>query len=129
MDNYGYLTADPAWYCLLKELAKKNRKFPTEAEAVLWKHIKGNALGVPFRQQHIIGDYIVDFFCLPKKLVIEVDGGYHAELTQQELDKNRTSWLRYRGYHLIRFTNEEVLHDIEKVLEIIKSTIDSHANK
>ena len=64
----------------------------TEAESALWKYLKGNALGHKFLRQHIIGDYIVDFFCRYRQLVIEVDGGYHSERTQYEDDADRQKW-------------------------------------
>ena len=75
--SYDYCTANPMNYNLLKDFANNNRKNPTEAESVLWDCLKKNDLGKPFRRQYIIGDYIADFFCLPSKLVVEIDGGYH----------------------------------------------------
>ena len=63
-------------YELLKDFAKQNRKNATPAEDVLWGNIRNKALGVEFRRQHIIADFIVDFVCLDKMLIIEVDGGY-----------------------------------------------------
>jgi len=79
--------------------------------------------GQKFLRQHIIGDYIVDFVCQENGLIIEVDGGYHAEREQQEDDAIRTSILEEQGFHVIRFTNEEVLFDIENVLETISNNI------
>lgn len=106
-------TASPIEYELLKGFAKENRKYMTEAESALWNYLKGNSLGHKFLRQHIIGEYIVDFLCRDKSLVIEVDGGYHSERTQQEDDAVRQEWLEQRGYKVIRFTNEEVLFDME----------------
>jgi len=63
MKGFSYRTASPDRYDLLKELAKKNRQYPTDAERILWYHIRNNQLGVKFNRQHIIGDYIVDFLC------------------------------------------------------------------
>ena len=91
----------------------------TEAESVLWSSIKGNALGHKFLRQHIIGDYIVDFFCRDCQLVIEVDGGYHSERTQQEDDAVRQQCLEEMGYKVIRFTNEEVLFNLDKTINTI----------
>ena len=69
---------------------------------------------------HIIGNYIADFVCLPARLVIEIDGGYH-QLPQQEVnDEVRTTWLNEQGFNVIRFTNEEVIANIESVLQTIK---------
>ena len=115
-----YRTADPLNYQLLKEFAKNNRKYPTEAESILWDCLKGNSLGKPFRRQHIIGNYIVDFLCLPARLVIELDGMYH-QLPQQMSDDNmRSEWLSEHGYKVIRFRNEEVIDDTDSVLQRIK---------
>ena len=112
-------TASPDRYLLLKAFAKENRKYMTEAESVLWSSIKGNALGHKFLRQHIIGDYIVDFFCRDCQLVIEVDGGYHSERTQQEDDAVRQQCLEEMGYKVIRFTNEEVLFNLDKTINTI----------
>ena len=112
-------TASPDRYLLLKAFAKENRKFMTEAESALWTYLKGNGLGHKFLRQHIIGDYIVDFLCRDKRLVIEVDGGYHAERTQQEDDAIRQQWLEEMGYTVIRFSNEAILVDIKTTIDTI----------
>ena len=91
----------------------------TEAESALWKYLKSNGLGHKFLRQHIIGDYIVDFLCRDKMLVIEVDGGYHSERTQQEDDAVRQQWLESIGYKVIRFSNEEVLFNLDKTINTI----------
>ena len=113
--------ADPMIYGLLKEYAENNRKKPTEAEAVLWEVLKGKGIGEKFRQQHIIGDFIVDFFCMDKGLVIEIDGGYHNYPPQMKSDAERTKVLSKLGYIEIRFKNEEVLGDIDGVLQRISN--------
>jgi very-short-patch-repair endonuclease len=104
---------------LLREYARKNRRNATLAEQYLWEHLRGNALGVDFLRQHIIGDYIVDFVSRHGGLVIEVDGGYHSEPQQQEDDEVREYNLQRMGYHVMRFANEEVLYDIDKVIRQI----------
>ena len=76
---YDYNTADPFYYGLLREYAAENRKFQTDAERMLWRCLSTNKLGIHFRRQHIIGCYIADFVCLRKRLIIEVDGGYHSQ--------------------------------------------------
>ena len=81
---WGAHTADSTQYDLLKENAQANRKNPTEAESILWDMLKGNNIGLHFRRQHIILDYIVDFICIEKGLVIELDGGYHNDPEQAE---------------------------------------------
>ena len=110
-------------YSLLKDFAKQNRKNATTAENVLWEHIRGKLLGAEFRRQHIISDFIVDFVCLDKNLIIEVDGGYHSEKEQKEDDEFRTKQLNKLGFNVIRFQNEEILYETEKVLQKIKSSI------
>ncbi len=119
-----FQTASPDRYELLKEFAKKNRKTPTMAESFLWKQLKGEALGVKFRRQHVIYDYIADFACLEKNLVIEVDGGYHFVDAQVDEDQIRTVLIEQMGFSILRFTNEEVLNEIEKVIARIKEKIE-----
>ncbi len=118
--GYDYQTADRALYGLLKNLAKENRTHPTEAEYCLWKCLKGNALGVSFKRQHIIGDFIVDFVCISQMLIIELDGGYHQLPEQQTSDEFRQQWLENQGFRVIRFTNEEVIGDLESVIDSIE---------
>ena len=121
----AYKTASPDRYELLKAYARKNRKNATLAESVLWEHIRDNALGVKFLRQHVIGDYIADFLSRKGNLIIEVDGGYHAERQQQEDDILREHDLERMGYHIIRFSNEEVLYDIKNVIQ----SISNHLNQ
>ena len=116
----NYNTASPDRYLLLKDFAIKNKQFPTEAEMLLWQHIRAGQLSVKFNRQHIIGDYIVDFVCIEKKLVIEVDGGYHSEYEQIEKDEFRTERLNAMGFTVIRFSNEEVIGNILGVINRIK---------
>ena len=118
-------TADKAWYGMLKKFAEENRKKPTEAESVLWQALRGKGLGEKFRRQHILDDFIVDFICLEKELIIEVDGGYHNYPPQMKMDAARTEALTKMGYTELRFTNEEVLCDIDNVLSKISSVLKS----
>ncbi len=110
---------------MLREYARENRQNATLAEQFLWEHLRGNALGVLFLRQHIIGDYIVDFVSRHDGLVIEVDGGYHSEPRQQADDAIREQDLEDMGYHVMRFSNEEVLYDINSVIEQINSYFDN----
>ncbi len=90
------------------------RKELTPAEGKLWSRIRNDQLGVNFRRQHAIGNYIPDF-CSPKaKLVIELDGSQHLE--QEEYDKKRTEYLESQGYKVIRFWNNDVMNNIEGVI-------------
>jgi len=119
----AYKTASPDWYELLKFFARENRKNPTQAESVLWEYIRDRALGTKFLRQHIIGDYIGDFVSTEHHLIIEVDGAYHAERQQTEKDEERTNILSNMGFKVVRFTNEEILNDIERTIETIKKYI------
>ena len=118
---WGAHTADSTQYDLLKENARANRKNPTEAESVMWNMLKTNNLGLHFRRQHVILDYIVDFICLEKGLVIEIDGGYHTNPEQKDYDDRRTAHLQQLGYTELRFTNEELLVNPEEVAAKIKA--------
>lgn len=114
-------TASPDRYLLLRSFARCNRYEPTTAELRLWECLKGKRLGVKFRRQHIIQDFIVDFVCLDEMLIIEVDGEYHTTEQQQNEDKQREECLTHFGYRILRFTNDEVLYQIDDVLNRIKS--------
>ena len=109
----------------MKHLAKKLRKNMTDAERLLWQHLRSRELGgYKFRRQRPVGPYIVDFICLEKKLVVEVDGGQHAG--QMELDAKRSDYLEDKGYRVLRFWNNEVLKEIESVLTVILSSLDGN---
>ncbi len=81
------------------------RREMTREEALLWKHLKGGALGASFRRQHRIGPYIVDFVCLKARLVVEVDGTQHQD---SDYDRRRDDFVRSRGFQVLRFWNEDV---------------------
>ena len=117
----SYQTADPINYTLLKTRQSQMKKESTEAERIMWQMLRGKQLGDKFRRQHIIGNYIADFVCLEKKLVIEIDGGYHSTLEQQAYDEERTRYLQTQGYKVLRFTNEAVVATPETVLNQIKA--------
>ncbi len=103
--------------------ARENRKNKTDAENLLWQNIRNNKLGAKFRRQYPIENFITDFACLAPKLIIEVDGGYHLDNEQNQYDKLRAKRLEILGFKVIRFTNEEVLNDVIKVLKIIEVKI------
>ena len=117
-----FMTGGNNAYRLIEE-AKRMRKEPTDAEAALWELLRDKKLADKFRRQHLIDDFIVDFVCLSKNLVIEVDGGYHNDPTQKEYDQQRTLYLNEKGFKVIRFTNEEVLGNTEAVLTKIKDIL------
>ena len=124
----SFKTASPDRYALLKDFARANRKNMTDAECMLWQNIRDGQLGVKFLRQHIIGDYIVDFVCCETGLVIEVDGGYHAESRQIEDDKLRTNFLQSKGFEVIRFSNEEIQFNIDNLLLKIQAGINKNAH-
>jgi very-short-patch-repair endonuclease len=97
------------------------RKDMTLAEKVLWNRLNKSQLGVRFKAQHPIDIFIADFYCHKFKLIIEVDGEIHE--SQKESDENRTAELERFGLTVIRFTNDEVINDIERVIEEIKKII------
>jgi very-short-patch-repair endonuclease len=104
------------------EHARLLRNDMPKAEACLWMRLRGEQLeGHRFRRQVPMGAYVLDFACLKSRLVIEVDGDTHTG--RQELDRQRTAWLESRGFKVIRFTNLEVLHQTEGVLETIRTVL------
>ena len=119
----GYQTARNSEYDLLKKNAKELRRFSTEAESALWEMLRAKKLGDKFRRQHIIDEFIVDFVCLSKKIIIEVDGGYHNKPEVEKADQLRTEILESLGYHVLRFSNEEVLVNTEIVLKNIQDVL------
>lgn len=112
--------ADPQNYNNLKENAKQMRKEPTEAEKAFWEIATSGRLEAKFRRQHIIGDYIVDFVCFEKKLIVEIDGGYHDEVEQQIEDNLRSEELKDYGFAILRLRNEEVIGNPEGVIKKVK---------
>lgn len=99
--------------------ARSLRNQQTDAEARLWYHLRAHRfLGLKFKRQQPIGPYIVDFICMQKGLVIELDGGQHAQT--QDYDAQRSAYLRAQGFHVLRFWNDEVLTNTEAVLERIR---------
>ncbi|OJJ20326.1 hypothetical protein BKI52_17840 [marine bacterium AO1-C] len=118
----GYITANPKSYGFIKQMRDHLKDNPTEAEKVLWKYLRRKQTGYKVRRQHIIDDFITDFVCLSKKLVIEIDGKIH--LQQKEYDRLRTARLNELGYQVIRFTNEEVLAKPDRIKAKIKEYLD-----
>ena len=99
-------------------IAKRLRNNPTDAENHLWFYLRAKQLhGHKFRRQQPIGNYIVDFTCMQQRLVIELDGGQHADQIKQ--DQLRDSWLNSQGFKVLRFWNNDVFENTEGVLETI----------
>jgi len=125
-DSLGYVTVDPMLYGVLKDKAKWMKDNPTQAEDALWQLLKGDKTGYHFRRQHIIDKYIPDFVCLKKQLIVEVDGKIH-DYTQDD-DAMRTARLEELGYKVLRFKNEEIFGDTDRVLAAITTELKQRPN-
>ncbi len=101
--------------------ARSLRKNQTDAESLLWLHLKGRRLaGKKFRRQHPIGPFVADFVCAEAKLVVEIDGGQHAAQNERQKDARRSEYMEALGYRVLRFWNNEVLNETDAVLEVIR---------
>ncbi len=99
-------------------LARAMRREQTPAEARLWSRLRnGNLMGIKFRRQVPVGPYIADFLSRQARLVVEADGGQHGE--QEAYDAQRTRFLEFRGYQVLRFWNHDILTDIDAVMQVI----------
>ena len=104
--------------------ARRLRREMTDAERRLWARLRNNGLGGhKVRRQHQIGPFIADFCCEQRSLIIEVDGGQHADSV--EADERRTAFLATKGYRVIRFWNSDVLENIDGVLEAILAALNA----
>ena len=110
----------------LTTLAQKLRREPTDAQIRLWSHLRGKQLGVQFTREFQIGDYIGDFACRRVRLIIELDGGQHAE---NEADIERTRIIEAHGYTVIRFWNNEVLGNTDGVVLSIAQALAAARNR
>jgi very-short-patch-repair endonuclease len=98
--------------------ARKLRKNSTDAEQRMWCFLrKKRFLGLKFRRQTPIGNYIVDFLCCQKKIIIEIDGGQYNDISELAYDQKRTYYLRQKGYTVLRYWNNEVVENIDAVLD------------
>lgn len=88
----------------------------TTAEAILWKHLRSNTLGFKFRRQHPCEKYILDFVCLSKKLVIEIDGMSHDEINY-DYDVERQKFIERKGFKVLRFSEFDVRSRIDEIME------------
>ena len=108
----------------LLSYAKRMRHAPTDAESALWRHLRAGRLADhKFKRQQPIGNFIVDFVCFTQKIIIEVDGGQHADM--QTADKARTAWLEAQGFRVLRFWNDDVLQRMELVLEEVVRVLEN----
>jgi very-short-patch-repair endonuclease len=106
----------------LTENARGLRNNATEAEKHLWYMLRLKNLGVKFRRQMVIGRYIVDFVCFEKSLIIEIDGGQHAD---SENDKIRDEWLKAEGFRVLRFWDHDVLWNRDGIIEKIRERLNT----
>jgi len=110
----------------LTPTAQKLRKSMTKAEACIWKYVlKSKQTGYSFRRQRPIDKYVVDFCCFPKMLIVEIDGSSHSHRETYKKDKQRQVQLESLGYKILRFTNEEVLNNINGVKNEIMRYLES----
>ena len=108
----------------MRHFAKQLRANSTDAERMLWRHLRSRQLAdFKFRRQQVIEPYIVDFVCLERRLVVEIDGGQHAE--RQKEDARRTAFLESAGFHVIRFWNNEVLANLDGVMSAIQGALNT----
>jgi len=105
------------------DFASRLRSNMTLPEKKLWEYLKNKPHGFRFRRQHPIGRYVLDFYCHKKRISIEIDGKNHNQLDQIANDVERTGYLNLLGINEIRFKNEEVLHDIDKIKLNIKNEL------
>ncbi len=106
-------------------IAKNLRKKLTDTERILWTRLRAKQLeGLKFRRQEPIGEYIVDFVCYERGIIIEADGGQHS--SEKEKDAVRDKWLKKEGFKVLRFWNNEILTNIEGVLEVIREECLNH---
>ena len=113
---------------MANERARELRRTMSVPERKLWRALSNRKAGdLRFRRQHPMGNYIVDFVCLERKLVIEVDGSQHGEVEQMAHDQRRTDWLSNEGYRVIRFWASEVICNLEGVVETIMHEAESQA--
>ncbi len=103
--------------------AKQLRQTMTRAETLLWRYLKANRIdGLGFRRQVPIRNYIADFACFSAKLIVEVDGESHDFQERQKADQNRDAFFVSEGFQVLRFTNEQVMSNLEGVVEVIRQT-------
>ena len=106
------------------QIAERLRRDMTIAEKLLWAKLCKNQLGVRIRRQHPIWKFIADFYCHEVKLVIEIDGGIHLNAGKTEDDISRSIILNEFKIEVLRFTNDQVINEMDNVIEKIKSTIE-----
>jgi very-short-patch-repair endonuclease len=108
------------------EHAKELRHNLTPAERKLWAALKNSRMGVSFRRQHLVGPYIVDFCAPSVKLIVEIDGDSHAGANAVQHDESRSAHLTTLGYQIRRYSNRDVEHNLDLVLQEILESVSQH---
>jgi very-short-patch-repair endonuclease len=109
----------------LTKIARNLRQRPTEAEKLLWRHLRARQLeGLKFRRQQPIGNYVVDFVSFEKAVIVEVDGSQHA--VEKAKDETRDRWFEEEGFKVLRFWDNELLTNTGGVLEVIREACFGH---
>jgi very-short-patch-repair endonuclease len=103
----------------ITQIARNLRKSSTVAERLLWRHLRAKQVeGYKFRRQEPIGNYVVDFVCFEKRMIIEVDGSQHQ--IEKDKDNKRDKWFKEQGFRILRFWNNEVIKNTDGVLTVIR---------
>ena len=121
----GYYTTSVENWKILQPIAKELRHNQTKAEDKLWQAVRRNSTGYKIKRQQVVDGYIADFICIEKRLIIEVDGEIHYDIEIKKRDEERSRILETQGYTILRFTNEEVIENIERVFNKIKTILDN----
>jgi leucyl-tRNA synthetase len=122
--SYGYINSSSEEWKKTIAFAKQNRKDSTVEEDMIWQEVRNRKIAdCKFRRQHPIAGYIPDFVCLEKRLIIEIDGGYHDESEQKKYDEARQAWLKENGFDMLRFTNNEVNTSLNSILKEIEQAL------
>jgi len=109
---------------MIKAFAKNLRQDQTDAEKLLWRHIRSRRFAaMKFRRQQPVGRFIPDFISFEARIIVELDGGHHAQMEKR--DHQRDKWFEEQGFQVLRFWNNEVLTNTEKVLEIIREKLEN----
>nr|WP_037465603.1 endonuclease domain-containing protein [Sphingobium herbicidovorans] len=98
------------------ELARYLRRAMSPSEVALWQWLRSRPQGMKFRRQHPVGPYVLDFYCAPARLAVEVDGSSHDHASQIAQDERRDAWLQAQGIRMLRIKAADVLHDLDNVM-------------
>lgn len=108
-----------------KETRRKLRSAMPPAERILWHHLRSKQLGCKFRRQVSIQNFVVDFYCPSKSLIVEIDGDSHFNRIRRQKDLERDATLRRLAFKVLRFTNSEIYHDLDRVLRDLQTALEA----